>query len=60
LPDGFVRQYIPKGTDFDEVTDAFLEDVEQALNNRPRKRYGFLTPLQRFSELTGLPASRIL
>lgn len=56
---GLVRQYIPKGTDFDEVTDAFLEEVEQALNNRPRKRYGFLTPLERFSEVTGLPASRI-
>ena len=53
------RELLEKGTDFDEVTDAFLEEVEQALNNRPRKRYGFLTPLERFSEVTGLPASNI-
>lgn len=53
---GLVRQYIPKGTNFDEVTVEFLGRVEEALNNRPRRRYGFLTPLERFSELTGLPA----
>lgn len=45
-----------KEPNFDEVTVEFLGRVEEALNNRPRRRYGFLTPLERFSELTGLPA----
>ena len=55
---GPVRQYIPKGTNFDEITVEFLEQVEESLNNRPRRRYGFSTPLERFSELTGLPAEK--
>ncbi len=55
---GLVRQYIPKGTNFDEVTVEFLGQVEESLNNRPRRRYGFSTPLERFSELTGLSADK--
>ena len=55
---GLVRQYIPKGTNFDEVTVEFLGQVEESLNNRPRRRYGFSTPLERFSELTGLSAEK--
>ena len=55
---GLVRQYIPKGTNFDEVTVEFLGQVEDSLNNRPRRRYGFSTPLERFSELTGLSAEK--
>ena len=55
---GLVRQYIPKGTNFDEVTVEFLGQVEESLNNRPRRRYGFYTPLERFSELTGLSAAK--
>ena len=55
---GLVRQYIPKGTNFDEITVEFLGQVEESLNNRPRRRYGFSTPLERFSELTGLSAEK--
>ena len=35
---GLIRQYIPKGTDFSEITDEFVTWVENKLNNRPRKR----------------------
>ena len=41
---GLIRQYIPKGTDFSEITDEFVTWVENKLNNRPRKRLGYLTP----------------
>ena len=34
---GLIRQYIPKGTDFSEITDEFVSWVENKLNNRPRK-----------------------
>lgn len=41
---GLVRQYFPKGTDFDEVGPREIQWVEDQLNNRPRKRLGWATP----------------
>ena len=46
---GLIRQYIPKGTDFSEITDEFVSWVENKLNNRPRKRLGYLTPNEKFN-----------
>jgi IS30 family transposase len=43
---GLLRDYYPKGTDFTQVSDAELAAVEYALNTRPRKRLGGLTPLE--------------
>ena len=51
---GLVRQYIPKGTNFDEVTEEFLTAIEQTLNDRPRKRYGYSSPSERFALMTGM------
>ena len=48
---GLIRQYIPKGTDFSEITDEFVTWVENKLNNRPRKRLGYLTPNEKFNLL---------
>ncbi len=45
-----VRQYIPKKVDFDYVSHDYVQYVEKQLNNRPRKRFGYLSPNQRFSE----------
>ena len=53
---GVIRQYIPKGSDFTNITQGFLEEVERKLNERPRKRHGFLSPNQVFSKSTGLGA----
>ena len=41
---GLVRQYIPKGTHFDEITDEFILEIQNKLNDRPRKTLKFLTP----------------
>ena len=41
---GLIRQYIPKKTDFDTITDEYVQWVENELNNRPRKRHNFDTP----------------
>lgn len=41
---GLIRRYFPKKTDFGNVTDDEIEFVQNALNNRPRKSLGFLTP----------------
>ena len=48
---GFIRQYIPKGTDFSEITDEFGSRIENKLKNRPRKRLGNLTPNEKFNLL---------
>jgi len=41
---GLIRQFYPKGTDFNEVSDYHIKKVEQNLNNRPRKRFGYISP----------------
>lgn len=46
---GLIRDYFPKGTDFTTIQEATLAVVERELNNRPRKRLGYRTPLQAFS-----------
>lgn len=45
----WIRYYFPKGTDFRIITDEELRDVEYDLNSRPRKRLGYLTPLEVFN-----------
>ncbi|MHB8661032.1 MAG: IS30 family transposase [Minisyncoccota bacterium] len=46
---GLLRDYYPKKTDFREVPNKELAEVEYALNTRPRKRLGFRTPLEVWS-----------
>lgn len=43
-----IRQYIPKGSDFDTVTDAFIMKVQKKLNGRPREKLNFSTPRAEF------------
>lgn len=45
---GLIRQYFPKDTDFNQVTQARLTAVQEQLNNRPRKTLGFKTPNELF------------
>ena len=41
---GLVRQYLPKGTNFLNISEASLADIEAELNQRPRKCLGFQSP----------------
>ena len=43
---GLIRQYFPKGTDFGMISESMLKEVEDALNNRPRKTLNYKTPKQ--------------
>lgn len=43
-----IRQYIPKGTDFDDISPQRLREIQKKLNSRPRKKLGFSTPLREF------------
>lgn len=41
---GLVRQYVPKGTDFQSTSHRAVAAIESSLNDRPRKRLGYRTP----------------
>ena len=41
---GLVREYFPKGTRFDDVSEYAVAKTQDSLNNRPRKRLDFQTP----------------
>ena len=45
---GLIRQYFPKGTDFNQVTDEQVKFVMARLNNRPRKTRGGRSPSELF------------
>jgi len=45
---GLVRQYFPKKYDFAKFTAKELQQVEDLLNNRPRKTLGYRTPNEVF------------
>jgi len=47
---GLIRQYFPKGCDFDNITRQQIIEVQTILNNRPRKRFGFKTPVEVYAE----------
>lgn len=48
---GLIRQYFPKGTDFNAVPLKTIQEVEQRLNSRPRKVLGYYTPSEKFYQL---------
>jgi len=43
---GLIRQYFPKKTSFENISDQDIKHVEDILNNRPRKKLNFLTPIE--------------
>ena len=45
---GLVRQYFPKKYHFAKITDEDVQQVEDLLNNRPRKTLGYRTPNEVF------------
>lgn len=51
---GLLRQYMPKGMDLSELSQAQLNAIARQLNERPRKTLGFHTPAEMFSECVAL------
>lgn len=41
---GLIRQYIPQKTDFRGVSKNYIKEIMEKLNNRPRKKNGFIKP----------------
>lgn len=46
-----IRQYFPRGTDFSKITINRLKEVQDELNDRPRKTLNWYTPHEEFSKL---------
>jgi transposase, IS30 family len=44
---GLIRQYLPKRVSMKGLTQAQCNLIARRLNSRPRKRHGYLTPLER-------------
>jgi IS30 family transposase len=51
---GLLRQYFPKGCNFNDFTQDQLDDIAAALNQRPRKTLGFDTPANVFAKSVAL------
>ena len=51
---GLIRQFFPKGTNFNKVTKKEVKHVQDLLNGRPRKVLDFRTPYETFRELSGV------
>lgn len=45
---GLLRQFVPKGSPFQHVTQQKLDRYVKLINTRPRKRHDYLTPLEVF------------
>lgn len=48
---GLIRQYIPKKSDFELISDEFIQEIQDKLNNRPRKRLNFESPISVFNKV---------
>ena len=54
---GLIRRFFPKGTDFDTITEEEIAYVEDWINNRPMKIFGYLSPKQKLQCLSVAIAS---
>lgn len=50
---GLIRQYIPKGMPFKNVSDSQIRQIQDKINNRPRKKLHFSSPDEFFSKNIG-------
>jgi IS30 family transposase len=52
---GLLRQYLPKGTCLKNLTQRHCTAIAKKLNDRPRRRLGFLTPNEVYHRITNIP-----
>ncbi|MDC9606936.1 IS30 family transposase, partial [Xenorhabdus griffiniae] len=49
---GLIRDYFPKGTDFNQVSEREINLVANRLNKRPRKTRDYKTPDELFKGIS--------
>ncbi|HMW39162.1 MAG: IS30 family transposase [Chitinophagales bacterium] len=50
---GVIRQFFPKKTDFNLISYKEIKRVENEINNRPIRKFNYLTPNEVFLQFTG-------
>lgn len=45
-----IRQYIPKRSDISKFSEGYIKKIQEKLNNRPRKKLKYRTPLEVMTE----------
>jgi transposase, IS30 family len=48
---GLIRDFYPKKTDFRSCSDGDIQKLQNILNNRPRKKLGFMTITQKMVQM---------
>lgn len=56
---GRIRRFVPKGRSIDGISSAQIEEIEQILNNTPRKCLGYLTPKQKMIQLLAIDSGAL-
>lgn len=51
---GLLRRYLPKGTDFNNLTQEELDEIVEEINNGPRKVLNYDTPKEVFQSCLGV------
>ncbi|MCH7505218.1 IS30 family transposase, partial [PVC group bacterium] len=51
---GLIRDFFPKGTDFNKISLREIKRVQHLLNGRPRNVLNWNTPYEAFQNLTGV------
>jgi IS30 family transposase len=41
-----IMDFVPKGTDFTTISDTYWKWIQDVLNSRPRKKFGYKSPNQ--------------
>ncbi len=41
---GLIRQYLPKSSNLDKMSEDIIYEIQEKLNDRPRKKLGYFTP----------------
>ena len=49
---GLIRQYLPRHINLQYISDEQIYEIQEKLNNRPRKKLGFFTPNQAYEILS--------
>jgi transposase, IS30 family len=49
---GLIRQYLPRNIDFESMTDDAIYQIQEKLNNRPRKRLQWLSPNEAYAMMS--------
>lgn len=44
---GVIRRFFPKKTDLREISEARIKEVEKLINNRPIRKFNYLSPLEK-------------